>query len=29
MIFFVVSLKAWNKLLYDDRLIGSLANGGY
>ena len=23
------ALKAWNKLLYDDRPIGSLANGGY
>ena len=24
-----IALKAWDKLLYDDRPIGSLANGGY
>ena len=23
------SLKAWDRLLYDDRPVGSLANGGY
>ena len=24
-----IALKAWDKSLYDDRPIGSLANGGY
>ena len=24
-----IALKAWDKLLYDDRTIGPLANGGY